>query len=107
MNINQIKPNVKRFIELQAIVLIIIIFLFLSLGQVPVKSSTSPTGETKTTSNNRDRQKDEIRKKMTESASGNFRLSLEMKENVDFVLTPALLVQEAISEDVVITYPSE
>jgi hypothetical protein len=107
MKINQIKPNVKRFIALHVTVLVIVIFLLLSLGQAPGNNSTSTTDETKTTSNNRDRQKDEIQKKMTESATGNFRLSLEMKENVDFVLTPALLVQEVISEDVVITYPSE
>lgn len=36
-----------------------------------------------------------------------FEPSLEMKENVDFLLTPALLVQEAISKDIVVTYPSE
>jgi hypothetical protein len=36
-----------------------------------------------------------------------FEPSLEMKENVDFLLTPALLVQEAISEEIVVTYPSE
>ena len=36
-----------------------------------------------------------------------FEASLEMKENVDFLLTPALLMQEALSEDIVITYPSE
>lgn len=33
--------------------------------------------------------------------------SLEMKEATDFLLTPALLVQEAISPDVIITYPTE
>ena len=33
--------------------------------------------------------------------------SLEMRENVDFLLTPALLVQQAISDDVIITYPEE
>ena len=33
--------------------------------------------------------------------------SLRVKENVDFFLTPALLVQEAISEGVIITYPGE
>jgi hypothetical protein len=38
---------------------------------------------------------------------GAFQPSLEMKENTDFFLTPALLVQEAISEDVIITYPTE
>ena len=40
-------------------------------------------------------------------ATGGFQPSLEMKENVDFLLTPALLVQEAISQGVIITYPSE
>ena len=43
----------------------------------------------------------------TRTATGGFSPSLEMKENVDFLLTPALLVQEAISEGVIITYPSE
>ncbi len=38
---------------------------------------------------------------------GPFRSSLEMKENADFFLTPALLVQEAICEDIIITYPTE
>lgn len=36
-----------------------------------------------------------------------FDSSLEMKENVDFLLTPALIVQEALSDDVVLTYPTE
>jgi hypothetical protein len=38
---------------------------------------------------------------------GNFDLSLEAKENADFLLTPALLVQEALREDIIITYPME
>jgi len=33
--------------------------------------------------------------------------SLEVREQVDFLLTPALLVQEAISDGVVLTYPEE
>ena len=33
--------------------------------------------------------------------------SLEMKENVDFLLSPALLIQEVLSDDIVTTYPSE
>jgi len=41
------------------------------------------------------------------AATTGFSPSLEMKENVDFLLTPALLVQEAISDDIIITYPSE
>lgn len=43
----------------------------------------------------------------TKAATTGFRPSLEMKENVDFLLTPALLVQEALPQDVIITYPSE
>ena len=34
-------------------------------------------------------------------------LSLTVREQVDFLLTPALLVQEAISDDIVSTYPEE
>src|SRR5437667_2681366 len=37
----------------------------------------------------------------------NFASSLVSKEFVDFLLTPALVVQEVISEDAIITYPSE
>ena len=37
----------------------------------------------------------------------NFRSSLDMKERVDFLLTPALLVQEALRNDTIITYPTE
>jgi hypothetical protein len=33
--------------------------------------------------------------------------SLEMCENVDFLLTPAILVQESITEGVILTYPEE
>jgi len=43
----------------------------------------------------------------SKAATTGFEVSLEMKENVDFLLTPALLVQEAMSEDVIVTYPSE
>ena len=40
-------------------------------------------------------------------SSAGFDPSLELKEKVDFLLTPALLVQEALSEDAVLTYPTE
>ncbi|MFX0200717.1 MAG: hypothetical protein ACFFCW_31745 [Candidatus Hodarchaeota archaeon] len=49
----------------------------------------------------------EVRGKILRAATQGFEPSLEMKENVDFILTPSLLVQEVISDDVVITYPSE
>jgi hypothetical protein len=34
-------------------------------------------------------------------------MSLEVREQIDFLLTPALLVQEAVSDDVILTYPEE
>ena len=34
-------------------------------------------------------------------------ISLEVREQDDFLLTPALLVQEAISDGVILTYPEE
>ena len=39
--------------------------------------------------------------------NGNFASSLDAMENSDFILTPALLVQEVISSNVVIAYPNE
>ena len=33
--------------------------------------------------------------------------SFEMRENVDFLLTPGILVQECMSDDVILTYPEE
>lgn len=38
---------------------------------------------------------------------GPFQQSLKMKEYADYLLTPALLVQEAICDDIIITYPTE
>ena len=39
--------------------------------------------------------------------SGNISPSLNAREAADFLLTPAILTQESISENVLITYPSE
>jgi len=41
------------------------------------------------------------------SVSGLFDPSLTAMENADFILTPALLMQNAISEDKVILYPEQ
>lgn len=54
-----------------------------------------------------DRAAPSVKRQILRAATGGFRPSLEMKENVDFLLTPALLVQEVMSGEVVITYPSE
>jgi hypothetical protein len=48
-----------------------------------------------------------VRRQILKAATVTFQPSLEMKENADFLLTPALLVQDIIEEDVVVTYPSE
>jgi hypothetical protein len=50
---------------------------------------------------------EELGRQIIEGSTQAFRPSLEMRENVDFLLTPALVVQEAMSEDVLITYPWE
>jgi len=41
------------------------------------------------------------------SVKAQFQPSLDMKEAADFLLTPALLVQESISSGIVLTYPTE
>ena len=46
-------------------------------------------------------------KELSDGFTRNYRPSLEMRENVDFLLSPAILVQNTISDNVVITYPSE
>ena len=47
----------------------------------------------------------EAREMIADTIMRNFEPSLEMKEVTDFLLTPALLVQEAVSRGVVLTYP--
>jgi hypothetical protein len=48
-----------------------------------------------------------MERQIMNSATQAFQPSLETKENVDFILTPALLMQEVMSQDIVITYPTE
>lgn len=43
----------------------------------------------------------------SDNLTNTFRSSLEMKENVDFLLTPAILVQQAMQDDAIVIYPSE
>ena len=49
----------------------------------------------------------ELDRQITTAATQAITPSLEKKENVDFMLTPALLMQEVMSDEVVITYPTE
>ena len=98
------------YLECLFILSIIIAFIFLIFWQdKPGKYSNLDTHD------NEDIVVDDIRKQINTqinaqinaSLSGSFRPSLEMKENTDFLLTPALLVQEILSTNAVITYPEE
>ena len=99
--------DIKRFIKLQAVILVIIILFMFSLKHAPASNSVPVPNRSCAANPAKSGQGLESLKKSLRGSTGNFQSSLEMKENVDFLLTPALLVQEIISEDVVITYPSE
>jgi hypothetical protein len=99
--------DIKRFIKLQAVVLVIVVLFILSFKQAPAGNSVPAPNRSRATTPLKSGQGLESLRKSLRGSTGNFQTSLEMKENVDFLLTPALLVQEVISEDVVITYPSE
>ncbi len=71
------------------------------------KSPSPPARNPAAPADPRDRAKATAMQAAVKSATAGFAPSLEMKENADFLLTPALLVQEAISENLIITYPSE
>jgi hypothetical protein len=64
-------------------------------------------GEPYDITNAEQRARDVALRSSTRAATGGFRPSLEMKENADFLLSPALLMQEALSEEIINTYPSE
>ncbi len=68
-------------------------------GPVPLRPRNVPVPEA---------HKERIAKRIASGYGlGPFQPSIEMKENADFLLTPALLVQEAISDDIIMTYPTE
>jgi len=93
--------------ELLSLAVLVGIVVVLCLCLLPAGSRASSDKEVDNSVSILDRADPMVRKQILTAAMQVFEPSLEMKENVDFLLTPALLVQEAISEDVVITYPSE
>ena len=77
---------------------------------ISIVFANKPTPKTKDVGRSKtilDRAAPATRRDILSAATRAFEPSLEMKENVDFLLTPALLVQEVMSTDIVITYPSE
>jgi hypothetical protein len=96
--------NNKANFGLLYLLIIITVVVCLSLS-----SGSSSTGITDYNSTVRTiaQKNTEIERQILNSATQGFQPALEMKENVDFLLTPALLMQEAMSQGMVITYPTE
>jgi hypothetical protein len=74
----------------------------LPAGEQPVVTSSLPEPQAQPPSSVKDAA---IKSQVWRMISGNFETSIEMKEDADFLLTPAFLVQEAIDEKSLITYP--
>jgi len=86
---------------LVAVVLLMLLSLVLASDQppVPLRPRNRPIPEA---------QKERIARRIAGGYGlGPFQPSIEMKENADFLVTPAILVQEAISDDIIMTYPTE
>ncbi len=98
--------NVKDLLLSKAI-LLVAVSLVLCLWKGPADSTAAVDKTTRTQTNAKGQRQATFKKILSRAPLGNFQTSLEMKENVDFLLTPALLVQEVMSDDIVITYPSE
>lgn len=82
--------------------ILVVLCFSLALGESPVSSENDPNSISIL-----NQAAPIVRKQILTAAMRVFEPSLEMKENVVFLLTPALLVQEAVSQDVIVTYPSE
>ncbi len=98
---------INKKLKLLGLYLLIGIVIAVCFSLASGKSSTSDAKDPNTSVNIISQQPPAIRQQILKAATQGFEPSLEMKENADFLLTPALLVQQAISEDIVITYPSE
>ncbi|MFX0209019.1 MAG: hypothetical protein ACFFDT_23750 [Candidatus Hodarchaeota archaeon] len=102
----RINLNSKGLLLSQAAVLAALTLL-LCFRQTPCNSHAANAQNQNTTARVMNQRKAEHKKILSRFPIGNFQISLEMKENVDFLLTPAILMQDAISDDIVITYPTE
>jgi len=96
--------NKRKYLLWLAALLVALMPIYLSVGSsgagTPAKNPNIPAGL-------RERARAASLQAATRAVTVNSTSSLEMKENVDFLLTPALLMQEVISDDIIITYPSE
>jgi hypothetical protein len=99
----------KQKYLLRIVALLCLICLCLSCSTIVSPPVTDPNtvGEPNDVTDAEQRARDIAMRSATRAATGGFRPSLEMKENADFLLSPALLMQEALSDEIITTYPSE
>jgi len=102
-------PEDKRKYLLRLVALLCLMSLCLncSTSVSPPVTDSNTDGDSDDITNVGQRARDVALRSATKAATGGFRPSLEMKENVDFLLTPALLMQETLSDEIITTYPSE
>ena len=103
------KPVNKRKYLLYCVVLLCLMCLCLSCSTSvsPHVTDSNISSEPNDVMDADQRAQDTAMRSATRAATGGFRPSLEMKENADFLLTPALLMQEALSDEIITTFPSE
>jgi hypothetical protein len=79
--------NIKRLFKLRAIILVtVILIVFLQFASGGNSVTARGRNQLQSRSANRN---------PTQSSMSNFQSSLEMKENVDFLISPALLISDA------------
>lgn len=102
-------PGDKRKYLLRFLVLLFMMCLCLSCstGVQPLVTEPNTASDPNAVAEAKQRTRDAAMRSATRSATGGFRPSLEMKENADFLLSPAMLMQEALSDEIITTYPSE
>ncbi len=102
-------PGDKQNYLLRLVVLLCLICMCVSCSTVVSPAVTDPNTASgpNAVTDAEQRARDTAMRSATRSATGGFRPSLEMKENADFLLSPALLMQEALSDEIITTYPSE
>lgn len=99
----------KQKYLLRLVVLLCLICLCLNCSNSVSLPVTDPNtaGDPNDVTDAEQRARDAALRSATRTATAGFKPSLEMKENVDFLLSPSLLMQEALSDEIITTYPSE
>ena len=87
---------------------VVAVLLLLSSGSgQPRIGQSPPVRPVPVSSNTIDAEAAQAARLGASTVLGHFQPSLEMKESADFIVTPAVLVQESISDSVIPTYPTE